>query len=214
MRNDRFCAGVSDNCCTATFDIVAVPMNRRNFLGAVTAIPFVPERHFVPIDELDDDIKLPVAKPKKVAKPRECNVPNGIKVATQCFISVNGVDISDHICRAELKTTQDYYSMDTYGRTIQCIPTLKEQTLEIEVLEDFTGITDDAEWQRLGGTSEIRFRPYNERISAKNPESMFQAYLVSLVSVERGNIHGVHLNTRAVFEVISDVGGFSFWNNS
>ena len=104
--------------------------------------------------------------------------------------------------------------MDTYGRTIQCIPTLKEQTLEIEVLEDFTGITDDAEWQRLGGTSEIRFRPYNERISAKNPESMFQAYLVSLVSVERGNIHGVHLNTRAVFEVISDVGGFSFWNNS
>ena len=96
-----------------------------------------------------------------------------ILVFTNCFVSVNGVDLSDHVKSVKFNVSAamlDATVMGGDGYKIN-LAGLKDFSIDIEFLQDYAAAEIDATlWPLVGATSfDVVLKPVNAAVSATNP---------------------------------------------
>lgn len=91
---------------------------------------------------------------------------------TDVVITINGVDLSDHITQASIETNAAELDTTTFGTNgwMSKIGGLKDWTLQIDFQSDFAAAEVDATiWPLLGETTEVVIKATSDAVSATNP---------------------------------------------
>lgn len=90
------------------------------------------------------------------------------------FISINGVDLSDHISEVTIETERDEHEITTMGAANKVfVLGLGDANVTISIFQDYAAAEVDATLFPLSTTDTpfaFAFRPVNAAISATNPE--------------------------------------------
>lgn len=106
-------------------------------------------------------------------------------VSKTVFLSVEGVDLSDHVTRAVLTVDAEKIDVTALGSTTTTrifTPGLLNWSLEVDFQQDYAASKVDATlWPLLGSAAvSIIFRPTNAAVGATNPqftgECMIESY--------------------------------------
>lgn len=91
---------------------------------------------------------------------------------TDAVITINSVDLSDHITKATLKIEVDEQESTAFGSTYKSrVGGLKDGSLELEFNQDFASSeVDDTIWPILGTVVPFTIRANSGPVSATNPE--------------------------------------------
>ena len=104
-------------------------------------------------------------------------------VYTDAFVSINGVDLSDHVLSASLNYAADLQEDTAMGDTTRTrIPGLLDWSLEVTFKQDFAGSNVDATLFTLVGAAAfaVIIRPdKSDSITATNPNFTGNAVLES-----------------------------------
>lgn len=126
-------------------------------------------------------------------------------VMNDAFISINSVDLSDHVKRVTLNyesETADDTHMSDNTRIMQ--GGLKNWGLEVEFSQDFaSGEVDATLFSLVGTTTTIIVRPTSDAVSATNPNFTGTALLTDYPPLA-GSI-GEHAQTTASFVAAGDL---------
>jgi len=92
-------------------------------------------------------------------------------VLTDASVTLNSVDLSDHVASVTLDITADEIVTTAMGDTFQSrTGGLKDGTLSIEFQQDFAASEVDATlWPLLGTTTAFVVKPTSSAVSATNP---------------------------------------------
>lgn len=105
---------------------------------------------------------------------------------TDAHVTVNGVDLSDHVSKVTLKTTADDLENTAMGATFHTrIGGLKDWTLDLDFNQDFDAAKVDATlWPLLGAVTAVTVRPTSAVKSATNPEYAGNALVKEYVPMD------------------------------
>jgi len=97
---------------------------------------------------------------------------------TNCYVTVNAVDLADHCRQVNIETEADQLDSTTFGPGgwKSYIGGLKGGTVSFEFLDDFASSSVDATlWGAFntGTAVAVAVRPVNTTIAATNPEYQF-----------------------------------------
>lgn len=92
-------------------------------------------------------------------------------VYTDAEVTLNSVDISDHVTKATLKIEVDEQESTAMGATYKSRKGgLKDGSVELELNQDFaTSSIDDTIWPILGTNVSFTIKPTSSATSATNP---------------------------------------------
>lgn len=98
-----------------------------------------------------------------------------IFVATDHKITVNGVDLTDHIVQVQATTEAGEVETTTFGKTWRTrVGGLKTGSLTIQFQQDFAAAKVDATlWPLLGGTTAVVITPTSSAVGSANPSYTF-----------------------------------------
>lgn len=93
-------------------------------------------------------------------------------VLTDASVTLNSVDLSDHVSSVTLEITADEIVTTAMGDTFQArTGGLKDGTLSIEFQQDFAASEVDATlWPLLGTTTAFEVKPTSGAVSSTNPK--------------------------------------------
>ena len=108
---------------------------------------------------------------------------------TDASITINSVDLSDHISNAGLDTGSAELDDTAFGDSWEsAIGGLKNWTLRLDFHQDFAASEVDATvWPLLGTTTTVVLKPTSDAVSTTNP-SFTGTVLVSEYSPISGNV--------------------------
>lgn len=91
---------------------------------------------------------------------------------TDAHVTVNGVDLSDHVRKVTIKTEVDDLENTAMGAVWKGrLGGLKDWSLDLEFNQDFAASNVDATlWPLLGNVTTVTVRPTSAAKSATNPE--------------------------------------------
>jgi hypothetical protein len=100
-------------------------------------------------------------------------------VLTNCFVSVDGTDLSDHVAAVSLETSYEIIDTTTLGNTARTrIAGLADNQVTIEFHQDFaSGSVEATIYPLLGTRTACIVKPVNAATSATNPAYSFQALI-------------------------------------
>ena len=121
-------------------------------------------------------------------------------VFTNPKVTINTVDLSDHVKRVVLNYGADMLDDTVAGDTTRSrIGGLLDWSIEVEFIQDFAAAKVDATlFTLVGATTALTVQPVNAAISATNPEFQGTGCLESYGPM--GNAIGELASTRAVFQ--------------
>jgi hypothetical protein len=92
-------------------------------------------------------------------------------VLTDASVTLNSVDLSDHVASVTLDITADEIMTTSMGETFQSrTGGLKTGTLSIDFQQDFAASEVDATlWPLLGSTTAFVVKPTSDAVSSTNP---------------------------------------------
>jgi len=106
-----------------------------------------------------------------------------ITVLTNAFVSVNGVDLSDHASSVTIEDNRDEVDVTAFGATNKAVAKgLGDATITVDFFQDFAAGKVHATLSPLIGSStpvNIEIRPTNAARSTTNPAALLSAYLMS-----------------------------------
>lgn len=129
-----------------------------------------------------------------------------VEVLRDAFVSINAVDLSDHVSSVTLNTSKEIQESTVMGDTARRrISGLGDATAEIEFRQDFDAAKVDATlWPLLGVQTALRIRKSKtDPISATNPEYQLNGMMGEYQPVG-GGVGEVH-NTSASFQLSDGV---------
>ncbi|SET43486.1 radical SAM protein [Nonomuraea wenchangensis] len=94
-------------------------------------------------------------------------------VYTDAVVTINSVDLSDHVTKATLKIDVEDKDTTAFGGNgwKTRLGGLKEGTVELEFNQDFAASEVDATlWPLIGTVTSITIKPTSGSVSATNPE--------------------------------------------
>ena len=93
-------------------------------------------------------------------------------VLTDASVTLNSVDLSDHVASVTLDITADEIMTTAMGETFQSrTGGLKTGSLSVEFQQDFSaGEVDATLWPLLGSTTTFEVKPTSSAVSATNPK--------------------------------------------
>lgn len=104
-------------------------------------------------------------------------------VLKSAVITVNSVDISDHVSSVTIETTFDEVDMTAFGSTYKELAQgLGDATITLSCFQDFAaGELDATLWplSQSGASFPVAIKPTSGAISATNPEYQMTAVLLS-----------------------------------
>ena len=95
-----------------------------------------------------------------------------VLVLTNAYVTVNAVDLSDHVTSVTLDTGADDIDTTAMGATFKNrTGGLKEWSVQITFQQDYASAKVDATiWPLLGSTTAVQIKPVNAATSATNPQ--------------------------------------------
>lgn len=122
-----------------------------------------------------------------------------IEVLKDAFISVNGVDLSDHAHSVTLKNMREVLEATVFGDGAKRrISGLGDSSATVELRQDFdSSSVADTLWDALGEPVPVRIRKSKaDPISATNPEYQFTGIFGELPVIQGGvgELHGTSVN--------------------
>ena len=101
-------------------------------------------------------------------------------VLTNAFISVGGVDLSDHISSVTLNTTYDIVETTAFGDTAKKrVAGLADNSVSFEFHQDFaTSSVEQTIYPLLGTAVSVEIRPVNTTVSTVNPKYSFSTLVL------------------------------------
>ncbi len=122
-------------------------------------------------------------------------------VLTDCFVEVNGTNISQFVKSASLTPERDAQEDTAFGdSTHQSIPGLKNWTLELELNQDYAAAAVDATLWPLfdaGTVFVTKLRPTSAAISATNPEYRAGGFITSYPPIG-GSVGEIHTTSISI----------------
>lgn len=103
-------------------------------------------------------------------------------VLTDAYVSINGVNLSDHVRSVKITYKADIVDNTAMGATAHTrLPSLKDWSAEVEFNQDFAASNVDATLFPLVGASAfaVEFRPTSLAASSTNPKFTGNALLES-----------------------------------
>jgi hypothetical protein len=104
-----------------------------------------------------------------------------ILILTNAYVSVNGVDLSNHVKTVSIKTTDDQVEITAMGATAKAYAKgLGDANITVEFFQDFAAASVDATLFPLKASSTpftVGVRPVNGARSVTNPEYQITALL-------------------------------------
>lgn len=104
-------------------------------------------------------------------------------VLKDCSITVDAVDLSDHISSVTIESTFDEVDVTGFGSTYkEILQGLGDGTITLAVFQDFTAASVDATlWplSQSGETFEVVVKPTSAAVSATNPSYTMTGVLLS-----------------------------------
>lgn len=106
-----------------------------------------------------------------------------ISTLTNAFLSVNGVNLSDHCRKVTVEDSRDSVDITAMGATSKAVTKgLGDAKISAELYQDFAGGSVHATLQPLIGSStpvSIEVRPVNAARSATNPAMLMSGLLMT-----------------------------------
>ena len=102
-------------------------------------------------------------------------------VLTDCFVSVAGTDISDHVRSLAIEYSADAVEDTTMGAgTHTFLGGLKNWSISVDIANDFAGSAEDSLLFPLVGTAPaLVFRPTSAAVGSSNPQFTCTGLLTS-----------------------------------
>ena len=102
-------------------------------------------------------------------------------VLTNAYVSINGVNLSDHIASISLATQYDLVETTQFGDTSKrVVAGLANNTISFEFHQDFTaGSVESIIYPLLGTATTCRIKPLDAPRSSSNPEYVMDGTLGS-----------------------------------
>lgn len=100
-------------------------------------------------------------------------------VLTNCYVSVGGTDLSDHVAAVSLETSYEIIDTTALGSTARTrIAGLADNQVTFEFHQDFaSGSVEATIYPLLGTRTACIVKPVNTTTSATNPAYSFQALI-------------------------------------
>jgi hypothetical protein len=100
-------------------------------------------------------------------------------VLTNCFVSVDGTDLSSHVAAVSLETSYEIIDTTTLGNTARTrIAGLADNQVTFEFHQDFaSGSVESTVYPLLGTRATCIVKPVNTTTSATNPAYTFLALI-------------------------------------
>jgi hypothetical protein len=100
-------------------------------------------------------------------------------VLSNCFVSVDGTDLSSHVASVSLETVFEIIDTTTLGSIFRTkIAGLGENSVTFEFHQDFgSGSVEATIYPLLGTRTECVIKPVNAATSSTNPSYTFQAVI-------------------------------------
>jgi hypothetical protein len=98
-------------------------------------------------------------------------------VLTNAFVSINGVNLSDHIASVTLTTTDDVIETTAFGTTARTrIGGLADNSVALEFHQDYAAANVEATiYPLIGTTTAVVVKPNGATTAADNPAYSFSA---------------------------------------
>lgn len=98
-------------------------------------------------------------------------------VLTNAYVSINGVNLSDHITSITLNTTEDVIDTTAFGNTARTrVAGLLDNSVTIEFQQDYAASNVEATiYPLVGSTTALIVNPNSSTTSATNPRYSFTA---------------------------------------
>jgi hypothetical protein len=98
-------------------------------------------------------------------------------VLTNAYVSINGVNLSDHITSITLNTTEDVIDTTAFGNTARTrVAGLLDNSVTIEFQQDYAASNVEATiYPLVGSTTALIINPNSSTTSATNPRYSFTA---------------------------------------
>lgn len=121
-------------------------------------------------------------------------------VLTNAYVSINGVDLSDHVRQIKFPYSADAVEAAAMGDTTKInLAGLKDWSVDVTFKQDFASNKVDATMFSIVGTAvTVAIRPVNASASATNPEYTGSGLCTSYAPVD--GQHGALLETSAAFK--------------
>ena len=102
-------------------------------------------------------------------------------VLTNAFVSINGINLSDHIASVSLATQYDLVETTQFGQTSKrFVAGLAANTISFEFHQDFqAGSVESVIYPLLGTATTCRIKPIDTTRSTSNPEYIMDGSLGS-----------------------------------
>jgi hypothetical protein len=129
----------------------------------------------------------------------------GTTVLTNAFVSVNGVDLSDHVKNVSINFSVDDIDDTNMGDTTRVHKAgLKDWSVDIEFAQDFAaGEVDATLWPLVGTEVTVVVRNDTGSVSSTNPSYSGTAVLMSYPPIS-GSVGDLHTTT-ASFQAAGDL---------
>lgn len=103
-------------------------------------------------------------------------------------ITVNAVDVSDHVQQVTIETTRDEVDVTSFGASYkETLAGLGDATITLQVFPDFAAGEIDATFQPLSVSDTpftVAVKPTNAAISATNPEYQMSSLMFSYTPID------------------------------
>lgn len=98
-------------------------------------------------------------------------------VLTNAYVSINGVNLSDHITSITLNTTEDVIDTTAFGSTARTrVAGLLDNSVTIEFQQDYaTSNVEATIYPLVGSTTAVIVNPNSSTTSSTNPRYSFTA---------------------------------------
>ena len=129
-------------------------------------------------------------------------------VLKTAVVTVNAVDISDHVSEVTIETTREEVDVTAFGAVNnEILAGLGDATITLQVFQDFAAGEVDATMFPLSTSDtpfEIRVKPTNAAVSATNPEYVMSSLMFSYSPI--AGAVGEASTTELVFRNASQAG--------
>lgn len=102
-------------------------------------------------------------------------------------VTINGVDLSDHVSSATIETSRDEVDVTAFGAANkEILAGLGDVTITLEMFQDFAAAEVDATLWPLSTTDTpftVAIKPTNGAISATNPEYQLSALMFTYAPI-------------------------------
>jgi hypothetical protein len=109
-------------------------------------------------------------------------------VLTNCFVSIGGTDLSDHVAAVSLETSYEIIDTTALGSTARSrIAGLADNQVTFEFHQDYaSGSVESTIYPLLGTRTACVVKPINATTSPENPAYSFQALVAEWRPVSGG----------------------------